>query len=109
MASLPLTIAFFDGLGGGEMVMIFFVILMLFGGQRLPELARGLGKSIREFKKATSGVETEIKRVFEEPAPPPRKRPAPPVIEPLPVDDTLETEPFSPPPAPKPPGDAPTP
>ncbi len=88
------------------MVMIFFVVLMLFGGQRLPELARGLGKSIREFKKATSGVETEIKRVFEEPAPPRRKRPAPPVIEPLPVDDMLETD--SLPPPPKPPANPPT-
>jgi len=59
------TLAFIDGLGGSEMVMIFFVILLLFGGQKLPELARGLGKSVREFKKATAGVEEEIKKAME--------------------------------------------
>ena len=63
-----MTLAFIDGLGGGEMLLIFFVILLLFGGQRLPELARGLGRSVREFKKATAGVEDEIKRVLDEPA-----------------------------------------
>jgi TatA/E family protein of Tat protein translocase len=60
-------LAFIDGLGGGEMLLIFFVILLLFGGQRLPDFARGLGKSIREFKKATSGVEEQIKRALDEP------------------------------------------
>jgi sec-independent protein translocase protein TatA len=62
--------AFIDGLGGGEMLLIFFVILLLFGGQRLPDFARGLGKSIREFKKATSGVEEQIKRALDDPEPP---------------------------------------
>lgn len=112
----PPRFAFIDSLGGGEMVLIFFVVLLLFGGKRLPELARGLGRSVREFKKATSGVETEIKRVFEEPLPPPRKRTPPPAaIEPLAVDDALETDPL-PPPAPasasaytKPTGDLPPP
>lgn len=93
------TLAFIDGLGGGEMLLIFFVILLLFGGQRMPELARGLGKSIREFKKATSGVENEIKRALEEePAPKPvRKKPvytAPPaVIEPAAPVASLEAPP----------------
>lgn len=62
-------------IGGPELMLIFALVLLLFGGKRLPEFARGLGKSIREFKKATSGVEEEIKRAMEEP-PPPRKRPA---------------------------------
>lgn len=66
----PLPILAFMDVGGGEMLLIFVVILLLFGGQRLPELARGLGKSIREFKKATSGVEEQIKRALEEPEPP---------------------------------------
>ena len=44
----------------------------------MPDFARGLGKSIREFKKATSGVEEEIKRAMEEPRPAPKYIPTPP-------------------------------
>lgn len=66
--------AFIEGLGGPELMMIMFVVLLLFGGQKLPELAKGLGKTMREFKKAASGVEDEFKRAIEEtpdtPAPP---------------------------------------
>ncbi|MBL9185965.1 MAG: twin-arginine translocase TatA/TatE family subunit [Opitutaceae bacterium] len=59
-------LAFIDGLGTPEMLMIFVVILLLFGGQKLPEFARGLGKTLREFKKAASGVEEEFKRALED-------------------------------------------
>ena len=45
---------------------IFVIVLMLFGGKKLPEFARGLGKSIREFKKAASGVEEDFKRALDE-------------------------------------------
>ena len=84
MLTLSLLFAFLD-VGGPELMLIFFAILMLFGGQRLPELARGLGKSIREFKKATAGVEEEIKRAIES-APEPAAKPAVylPKAEPLP-------------------------
>ena len=58
-------LAIFD-VGGGEMILIFVVILLLFGGKRMPELARGLGKSINEFKKATSGVEAQLKQAIED-------------------------------------------
>jgi sec-independent protein translocase protein TatA len=68
MNSFPISVAFIEGIGGPELLMIFFVILLLFGGQKLPELARGLGKSVREFKKATAGVEEEIKKAIEAPA-----------------------------------------
>ena len=94
--SLP-TLAFIDGLGGGEMLLIFFVILLLFGGQRMPELARGLGKSIREFKKATSGVEDQIKRALEEEPTPavkpkvPRYTRPPESIEPAATDNGDDT------------------
>ncbi len=47
--------------GGWELVLIFLVVLILFGAKRLPELARGLGQSIREFKGAVDGVQKEIK------------------------------------------------
>lgn len=49
-------LAFIQGIGGTELLIIFFVILLLFGAKRLPELARGAGKSIKEFKKATQEV-----------------------------------------------------
>ncbi len=66
--------ALIGDIGGAELLLIFILVLVLFGGKRLPEFARGLGKSIREFKKATSGVEEELRRVMEEPPPPPRKK-----------------------------------
>ena len=46
--------------GAQEFIIIAFVILLLFGGDKLPELARGLGKGIRDFKDASDGVKREI-------------------------------------------------
>jgi TatA/E family protein of Tat protein translocase len=43
-----------------ELIMIFVVILLLFGAKKLPELARGIGKSLGEFKKAKSDFEHEL-------------------------------------------------
>lgn len=48
------------------MIVILLVILLLFGAKRLPELAKGLGKSIMEFKKATSEVEDSIRDAMKE-------------------------------------------
>ncbi|MFN8407600.1 MAG: twin-arginine translocase TatA/TatE family subunit [Sphingobacteriaceae bacterium] len=50
----------FLNLGASETMLILFAILLLFGGKKLPELARGLGKGIREFKDASEGVKQEI-------------------------------------------------
>lgn len=50
----------FLNMGGPELVLIFVVILLLFGGKKLPELARGLGKGLREFKDASDGIKREI-------------------------------------------------
>jgi sec-independent protein translocase protein TatA len=47
-------------LGGMEIVLILAVVLLLFGAKKLPDLAKGLGTGIREFKKATQGVTDEI-------------------------------------------------
>ena len=47
--------------GGWEMVVIALVILLMFGAKKLPELARGLGQGIREFKGAVNGVKDELK------------------------------------------------
>lgn len=49
-------------LGGGEWALIGGAILLLFGGKKIPELARGLGKGIREFKDATKEVKDEIEK-----------------------------------------------
>lgn len=56
---LPTILLLFN-LGAGEITIILFLILLLFGGRKLPELARGLGKGIREFKDAASGAKKEI-------------------------------------------------
>ena len=56
------TLLDFLNMGGGEMMMIMVAVLLLFGGKKLPELARGLGKGIREFKDASEGVKREIHR-----------------------------------------------
>ncbi|WP_374166411.1 twin-arginine translocase TatA/TatE family subunit [Arcticibacter sp. MXS-1] len=56
------TILLFAGIGTPELMVIMFAILLLFGGKKLPELARGLGKGIREFKDASEGVKREIHR-----------------------------------------------
>lgn len=58
MAIYPLGI-----LGVWEIVIIAFVILLLFGGKKIPELMRGLGKGVRSFKEGINDVEKEIKDV----------------------------------------------
>jgi sec-independent protein translocase protein TatA len=69
-------------LGGWEIVLILAVALILFGAKKLPELAKGLGQGIREFKKATREVTDEVHNAMEEtpPAPQPQRR--------LPADST---------------------
>jgi sec-independent protein translocase protein TatA len=47
----------FGGLGFGEMILIFAVLLLLFGAKRLPELASGMGRGIRDFKRALNGMD----------------------------------------------------
>ena len=59
-------LGFLGPIGGPEMIMIFVVILLLFGAKKLPELARGVGKSMGEFKKARDEFEREITRSEEE-------------------------------------------
>lgn len=59
-------LALIGPIGGPEMIMIFVVILLLFGAKKLPELARGVGKSMGEFKKAREEFEHEITRSAEE-------------------------------------------
>jgi len=72
---MNLPLAFIEGIGGPELLVILFIVLLLFGANKLPELAKGMGKAVREFKKATSSVEQEVRRAMEEPPPPPAPRP----------------------------------
>ena len=48
------------GIGTTELVIIMFIILLIFGAKKLPELAQGLGKGIREFKKASTDIQDEL-------------------------------------------------
>jgi len=54
------SVLLFLNIGGPEMIVIIFVALLLFGGEKLPQIARGLGKGIRDFKDASEGVKREI-------------------------------------------------
>ncbi len=52
--------------GGSELFVIVFVILLLFGGRKIPELMRGFGKGIREFNTARDAIKDEIKEGMKE-------------------------------------------
>jgi len=56
----------FGNLGAGEIILIVLVILLLFGAKKIPELARGLGKGMSEFRKGLKDVEKDIKEAAEE-------------------------------------------
>jgi sec-independent protein translocase protein TatA len=108
-------LAFLDMLGGPEIMLVMVVALIFFGGEKMPGFARGLGKAIRELKKAASDVENEFKRAMDE-----SERPRPPVpaalpatvprpeVQPLqpisvpPVAASGDAPPASPPPPPAP-------
>jgi sec-independent protein translocase protein TatA len=51
----------FGNLGTGEIILIILAILILFGAKKIPELAQGIGKGMKEFKKALKDVEEEVK------------------------------------------------
>jgi len=95
MPHFPL--GFLDSLGGSEMIVILVVVLIFFGGEKMPEFARGLGKAIREFKKAAGDVEQEFKRAIDEvpekPAPASMKTvtPVAPVVPPVQAEPPAAT------------------
>ena len=77
-----MNVMFAGWFGGWEIILILAVVLILFGAKKLPELAKGLGTGIKEFKKATREVTDEVQKAGEEtPAPQNQsaaKNPAPP-------------------------------
>lgn len=82
---------FLGDLGGGELMLIMVVILIFFGANKIPELARGLGKGIREFKDASREIRSEVENYgqpqqpyqqqFNQPPYQPQPTPAPTVAE----------------------------
>ena len=53
-------------IGAQEIILILVVVLILFGGKKIPELMTGLGKGVKEYKKAVNGLEDEIAKTTEE-------------------------------------------
>ena len=98
----PFYPAFIQGIGGPELLIILVIILLLFGAKKLPELAKGLGKSMKEFKKAAAEVQGDFQEAMdavEEKPKPAAKKPAAtkpadaPVAEEAPVADAdVESE-----------------
>lgn len=64
---------FLGDVGGGELMLILVFVLIFFGANKIPELARGLGRGMREFRDATNSIRSEIENAGQVPA-----RPAPP-------------------------------
>lgn len=60
-----ITLALIQNFGAQELILIFLVILLFFGAKRMPELFRSFGKSLKEFKKATSDVQEDIVTAME--------------------------------------------
>lgn len=92
------TLAIF-GLGTPEIIAILVIVFLLFGAKKLPEFARGLGKSLGEFKKAKSEFEEELLKTEKEtmsdaPASKPESRPSPELSQPIDVEveKPLETK-----------------
>lgn len=77
------TLLLFGGLGGWEIFLIIFAILVLFGAKKIPELARGLGQGIREFKDATKEVRSNLDEGMNQQAPVNRATPPTPAPRPL--------------------------
>ena len=57
---------FIFGLGGPELIIVALVVLLMFGGKKLPELMKGLGNGIREFNSAKANIQGEIKESMKE-------------------------------------------
>jgi len=54
------------GLGGSEIAIVLIIVIILFGGKKIPELMRGLGQGIKEFNNAKANIETEVKQNMKE-------------------------------------------
>jgi sec-independent protein translocase protein TatA len=64
----------FSGIGMQELLLIFLVILLFFGARRIPDIAAGLGRGIREFKKAVKDTQDEVSKDITKPDKPEDKK-----------------------------------
>ncbi len=60
------TLLFIGSIGGTELIIILVIVLLLFGGKKIPQLAKDIGLGIREFRKSLSGVEDNPQLTYEE-------------------------------------------
>jgi len=60
------TMLFLGNMGGGEWIWVLVIVLLLFGGKKIPELMRGLGRGVREFNDAKDNVRSEIEKGIKE-------------------------------------------
>ncbi|WP_194774380.1 twin-arginine translocase TatA/TatE family subunit [Pararhodonellum marinum] len=60
------TLGFIGNIGGPSVILIILVIILLFGAKRIPELARGLGRGIREFRDATKEIQEDLEEGMKE-------------------------------------------
>ena len=58
---------FIGNLGAGEIMVIALIVLLLFGGKKIPELMRGIGKGVRSFKEGVNNIEKDIENCAEKP------------------------------------------
>src|SRR5690349_6728726 len=80
-------------LGGGEIILILALVLILFGAKKLPELAKGLGTGIKEFKKATREVTEEVSSAMDETPVPQKRLPSSTPSPSTPAAETTQVEP----------------
>ena len=64
ISNIPISLAFIGNFGGGEIILIFLIVLLLFGAKKVPELFRSLGKGVNEFRKAKNEWEQDIQDVM---------------------------------------------
>lgn len=82
--------------GYQELLVIFMIVLIMFGGKRIPEVARGLGKGMREFRKAKDEIEDAIQREVNRPPPPPAPAPITPASAAMVATPAVESPPEDP-------------
>ncbi len=101
-----MTLLFLD-IGAGELVVILLVIVMFFGADKIPEMARGLGKGMRQFKDATGSIQREIEKSITESeraantATPPTETPKPETPQVKPPENSVAQKPADGPPFPE--------